>query len=1152
MSETNLLSLFRDLDKEACEIEKDLQEIETERDKAIRALDEQFKTAISINPKSKIKSYLESIKDEFSLFVSQAQNKRKKSLQKQFVDVKPYDGNISSNPTIIIKDATDFVRIFNELGYCSVDRENEILQKASDIATRASVYLQDFETLYENFSHQSEYMQNVKIMHNRDEVAVKQNFADHMSELKMRLGEITSGLYEKKQSIESLYENEKISAFNGCSSVYPSTITLGKYEAVKGVAHTVNKVFPEGIEEPFDIGLISDTRNVQDEFMAAEATKCSVLVDWDGEDSREIYSFLKTYLNKIALSFPVGYCQIYLADLNEQLSRIVLPDFYNITAGADNGGDREIITNIYTNADLVKVIKKLDADSKSTGELFGKSSRFFGRHIGCISKYNEIASETPLSAKFLILYNYPKGFDKNIKEQLENLVDKNDRGIYIVVIRNKKYLDESASSNQDLTIDKVFENAFKITIENKCTTVSGRRVFYNLYDVNNENVGKINEVYKKSADNTKTIYLKELFDDIDDKALLEMTKSEEGRVSLPFGKQNTKICSLDFDMNTTPTAIVIGKTRSGKTSLLHSLVLSSAYKYSPDELQFYIMDLKDNADFGKYKTSRIPHVRAVLESDATAAREMLVAIKKEKERRNGIFEKFRKDTGVAEVSNLGQYNYAIEKGIHIEKGYPNYQKIPYLCVIIDEFNVLYNSRNEDNSESQNILTGLMNQIGSAGISIIFAGQQIPNSSTFENVLSQTNKRISLNFGEDINIPKTLFGRFFEQINIDNIIDDNKKGFLYFRRDSVNPPKLCRSALPAVEGNDNGFSYYISAICNKYNEPRYKDMMDRLIISGEAGEFNFSEGYIDYFAEEDIKPAENENIEVPVGISVASGAPTRAEFLSNNRIFYMVGNDAKNKNMESLMLLGLIQKVKYLDSIEYLDFRKDVESHPALDKIFMRFSKYIRVTEPVIKSDISVCYSRLSCLSELMESRMDRTCKPIFVFLSCYDDILSIEENSNIMENESILQMDLSGKSEVEIKRIRSKFKRDNRISKAEKPQQDGNSLKKLIENADRSNMYFIIHIDKVKSFNNAKISSVIGRDLHKAIFTDCRTLLDAKENNINIKSNNEQVMAINPNDDCAVYYDGVHYIRVRRAKFEDNEKFDAWFDDYEKFIERNE
>lgn len=83
---------------------------------------------------------------------------------------------------------------------------------------------------------------------------------------------------------------------------------------------------------------------------------------------------------------------------------------------------------------------------------------------------------------------------------------------------------------------------------------------------------------------------------------------------IPIGKQDnagTKIFSLS-SKDSSAHCVISGATGTGKSSLLQALVLGGAYHYSPEELEFYLIDMKDGATFYKkdgYDYSKLKHVR---------------------------------------------------------------------------------------------------------------------------------------------------------------------------------------------------------------------------------------------------------------------------------------------------------------------------------------------------------------------------------------------------------------------------------------------------------------------------------------------------------------------------------------------------------------
>jgi len=133
-------------------------------------------------------------------------------------------------------------------------------------------------------------------------------------------------------------------------------------------------------------------------------------------------------------------------------------------------------------------------------------------------------------------------------------------------------------------------------------------------------------------------------------------------------------------------AMLIGKSGSGKSIFMQSLVLAAAYKYSPKELNFMFMDFKAGAAELK-KIGDIPHsVGMVTDLGPALAERALKALKNEIARRKIVFD------------NAG-------KGIDIwvfNRLFPN-QAFPQLLVVIDEF-----------AEGRRVLPDLVEQLRQLG------------------------------------------------------------------------------------------------------------------------------------------------------------------------------------------------------------------------------------------------------------------------------------------------------------------------------------------------------------------------------------------------------------------------------------------------------
>ena len=59
--------------------------------------------------------------------------------------------------------------------------------------------------------------------------------------------------------------------------------------------------------------------------------------------------------------------------------------------------------------------------------------------------------------------------------------------------------------------------------------------------------------------------------------------------------------------------MVIGQSGSGKSSFFHNVVIGGCYRYSPKDLQYWLLDFKFGGASSKYEFSCIPHVRKSLQ-----------------------------------------------------------------------------------------------------------------------------------------------------------------------------------------------------------------------------------------------------------------------------------------------------------------------------------------------------------------------------------------------------------------------------------------------------------------------------------------------------------------------------------------------------------
>ena len=182
---------------------------------------------------------------------------------------------------------------------------------------------------------------------------------------------------------------------------------------------------------------------------------------------------------------------------------------------------------------------------------------------------------------------------------------------------------------------------------------------------------------------------------------------------IPIGQtpQGTEY-TLDFHKDASY-MLIGGNPSAGKSSVLHTVILQSAMRYRPEDLEIYIADLKDGSEFDSYVQLGVRSVRAVLDdAEEDLAVSFLEFVNREISRRLTCFEELEAATG-RRIRNIEEF-YEVNRDSGNPVGH-----IPRLLLIIDEFQSLY-SGNRKTGE----LTNWMLRMGrTAGVAVIFSSQR---------------------------------------------------------------------------------------------------------------------------------------------------------------------------------------------------------------------------------------------------------------------------------------------------------------------------------------------------------------------------------------------------------------------------------------------
>lgn len=222
-----------------------------------------------------------------------------------------------------------------------------------------------------------------------------------------------------------------------------------------------------------------------------------------------------------------------------------------------------------------------------------------------------------------------------------------------------------------------------------------------------------------------------LFTDIEDCATMWNGDSTDG-VTFSIGTFGTETVHITMGSNKEQlhNAIVTGAVGQGKSNLLAVIIHSMCQRYSPRELELYLLDFKEGVTLQEYSNidhpEYLPHARALgLESDVSFGIAVLDHLYHVYERRMRLF----KQHG---VQNIKQYR---------EK---THDVLPRIMVVIDEFQMMFDDRNI----APAVLAKLSRStrlFRAAGIHFILASQTIANGTVLDknaDIFAQTPIRIA--------------------------------------------------------------------------------------------------------------------------------------------------------------------------------------------------------------------------------------------------------------------------------------------------------------------------------------------------------------------------------------------------------------------------
>ena len=286
-----------------------------------------------------------------------------------------------------------------------------------------------------------------------------------------------------------------------------------------------------------------------------------------------------------------------------------------------------------------------------------------------------------------------------------------------------------------------------------------------------------------------------------------------------------------MEINSTPHLLVAGATGSGKSVCMNCIIASILMRARPDQVKLVMVDPK-KVELSMY--NGIPHLLAPVVTDPKKASIALKNIVAEMEKRYDILEHTKN-------KNIKGYNEFCET-------HPEYQKMPYIVVIIDELADLMLVAAKEVEDSIMRITQMAR---AAGIHLIVATQRpstdvitgvvkanIPSRISFavsssidsRTILDMTGAEKLLGKGDMLfkpmgeNVPQRIQGAFVSEEELQKLVD-----YTISQQKAIYDESLTveKSGPSTSDINDN----YNSE--DEYDDPLYNEIVEFVITTGKV-------------------------------------------------------------------------------------------------------------------------------------------------------------------------------------------------------------------------------------------------------------------------------------------------------------------------------
>lgn len=513
-----------------------------------------------------------------------------------------------------------------------------------------------------------------------------------------------------KQLVEIFSTNSDSTSNNSLlTSVRDNYIPLFQFNIEAFSSEKAQLVFEkigENVSRRTSVPYLPDGLHTKDQ-IGIQTFETPTIMEWMGGQSGQ--NFVINYSNKSANKAEARLNQLVVDMLLSLPSRSINIHFVDLTFSAQASFlTRNLDEKIY--GKLISSSNDWNHLKDSLREKMAKALEEYGD----VAKYNDSKNRVVVPYDVVVINDYQKCV--NEMSDLDALFENGHKGgIYFILMNNLDF-----KSDRDIDSLMALKDFYQVLeAENfgnyskdaviRCTPILDNPILAKAcFNYINESA-ELPQVAVASVDYDKI--LSKGFETIDKAMVIPVGSSENGEL-------------VDFTIDTVSHihCFIIGQSGTGKSVFLHDVIIGAMAKYSPDELELYLMDFKiGGVEFNRYRNEK--HVKALLvdNSDIQITLEILRDISNKMRERG-------KQLRASGVSNIVEYNQVNPT-----------KKMPRIVFIADECHVMFPTMNSKDTKLYREISEILQKIAkegrSQGVHLVLATQTIAQAEISSEILN---------------------------------------------------------------------------------------------------------------------------------------------------------------------------------------------------------------------------------------------------------------------------------------------------------------------------------------------------------------------------------------------------------------------------------